>query len=92
MGPSFSGTLGAPWASGNDNRILELFSLQSQAATAAERKKHIFELQHRIAAVVPHIMLAWQGSFIAFWPRVQNYTAEGGIFGRNKLEEIWLAA
>ncbi|MBI2910238.1 MAG: ABC transporter substrate-binding protein [Chloroflexi bacterium] len=90
-GRYISRKLGAPWASGDDDKILELLSMQSQAATDAERKKIVFALQHRIAEVVPHIMIAWQGSFIAFWPRVKDYTAESGIFGHNKLEDIWLA-
>lgn len=82
---------GGETANGDDPGILELYARQTEAKSVEERKKIVFELQRRIADVVPHIFIGWQDSFIAFWPEVKNYTADSGVFGHNKLEEIWLS-
>lgn len=83
--------MGGQFASGDDDKLLELYEKQSLAATTEERKKIVYELQYRVAEVVPHIMIGWNNTFIAFWPDVKNYTATSGVYCHNKLEEIWLA-
>ncbi|MBI2910244.1 MAG: ABC transporter substrate-binding protein [Chloroflexi bacterium] len=90
-GRSISWKLGGQTASGDDEKILELYAKQSAAPTLEERRNLVFELQRRIAEVVPHVLIGWQNSFIAFLPQVRNYTATGGVYSHNKLEEIWLA-
>ncbi|MBI2908198.1 MAG: ABC transporter substrate-binding protein [Chloroflexi bacterium] len=91
IGRVVSRKLGGTWASGDDDEILELFAKQGRASSVEEQKKAVFDLQRRVAEVVPHIMIAWQDAYIAFSPQVKNYTAVRGMFAHTKLEDIWLA-
>ncbi|MFH1484427.1 MAG: ABC transporter substrate-binding protein [Chloroflexota bacterium] len=89
-GRYISRKLGGQFASSDDDKMLELYAKQSLAENDGERKKVLYELQLRIAEVVPHIMIAWQNSFIAFWPEVKGYTASSCIYSHNTLDDIWL--
>ncbi|MBI2909802.1 MAG: ABC transporter substrate-binding protein [Chloroflexi bacterium] len=83
--------VGRQFSTLDDERTHELFLKQTQTADTQERKKVVWDLQQRVAESVPHILLGWIDSFIAYWPEVKNYTATGGVFMHNKLEDIWLA-
>lgn len=91
VGSNISYKLGGRTASSDDEKILELYGRQSRTTSAEERKKLVFEIQRRVAEVVPHVLIGWQDSFIAFWPEVKNYTANSAVYAHNKLEEIWLS-
>ncbi|MBI2906523.1 MAG: ABC transporter substrate-binding protein [Chloroflexi bacterium] len=90
-GRVISRKLGGIFSTLDDEETLQLFFKQSQTGDPQERKKIVWQLQQRIAETVPHVMLGWNNSFIAFWPEVKGYTATGGTYLHNKLEEIWLS-
>lgn len=91
LGRYVSRKLGGVYAGGDDDKLLELFDKQAEEGNESERKKIVFDLQRRVAETVPHLTIAWQTSFIAFWPEVKNYVAESGTFSHTKLEDIWLS-
>ncbi len=90
-GRYISRKLGGQFASGDDDKTLELIAQQSLATTTEERKKIVNDLQYRVAEVVPHVFVAWQNSFIGMWPQVKNYNFAGGVYSHNKFQDVWLA-
>lgn len=90
-GRYISRKLGGQFASGDDDKTLDLIAKQSLATTVEERKKIVNDLQYRVAEVVPHIFIAWQNSFIAYWPQVKGYDFGGGVYSHNRFDSVWLA-
>jgi len=73
-----------------DPKLLDIAKRQTQAATGAERKALLIELQKHVAEEVPHLVAFYTQFYLAHWPAVMNWEPQPGLIFNSRYQDVWL--
>ena len=73
------------WGRINDSVIGDLYSQQTQAVDAAERRSAIIELQKRLLDNAYYLPGLWWTRRVVHWTKVKNYVAAPNHYSNQKL-------
>lgn len=82
---------GGQFSALDDPKLIELLQRQAQTANKEERMKLVWEVQRRVAEVVPHVVIGFLNGFVALWPEVRDFEPGIGLHNNFKYQDVWLA-
>jgi peptide/nickel transport system substrate-binding protein len=75
----------------SDPGLDDLFSRQSRALDAAERRKLVHQLQKMVLENAYYMPGLWWTRNVVHWAKVKNYVAPPSHYTNQKLQDVWLS-
>src|SRR5438093_4030330 len=79
------------WGRFTDPVVDDLFSRQSRALDAAERRKVMLQLQKPVLEHASYRPGRWWSRNVVHWAKVKNYVAPRNHYPNQKLQDVWLS-